>query len=465
MNDRRILNISDLLERQVNLPSLLDEIPVGIAVIDGDGMLKTVNRAWQTLTGADMNSMLGIKCLHGLRCDFCLKGCPVLNGEKSFPPISHDADIIDRSRTKIPIRLTLAPIFTKHDDFAGYIETIQDMRQVSELSSSASKAYSFGGLVGASTQMDKVFSMIPSIARTDSSVLITGETGTGKDMLAEAIHNASERAAGPFVKINSGALPETLLESELFGHVKGAFTGAAENRPGRIRLANNGTLFLTEIGDLPLSLQVKLLSFLDDRVIYPVGGSKGFNADVRIIVATHRDLKAMVKNGTFRSDLLFRLNVVRMHLPPLRERGEDTVLLKKHFLKDYCSRFSKKISGFSAQTSRILSEYQYPGNVRELRNIVEYAVNFCDGDIIRPEHLPAYLVEPIATAPVTDIIDSSSTPQPGRTAYTGNWRDAERSIIMDALIKCGGRKGDAAEMLGWSRSTLWRKMKKHFIEE
>jgi PAS domain S-box-containing protein len=353
VKDKRITKISDLLERQVNLPSLLDEIPVGIAVIDADGMLKTVNRAWQTLTGADMHSMLGVKCIHGLRSDFCLKDCPVMNREKSFTPISREADIIDRSRAKIPIRLTLAPFFTKDDEFAGYIETIQDMRQVSELTGIASKAYSFSGLVGASTSMDKVFNMIPSIARTDSSVLITGETGTGKDMLAEAIHNASERAGSPFIKINSGALPETLLESELFGHVKGAFTGADENRPGRIRLANNGTLFLTEIGDLPLSLQVKLLSFLDDRVIYPVGGSKGFNADVRIIVATHRDLRAMVKNGTFRSDLLFRLNVVRMHLPPLRERGEDRILLKEHFLKEYCSRFNKKITKFSKLSKRV----------------------------------------------------------------------------------------------------------------
>lgn len=465
VKDKRVLKISDLLERQVNLPSLLDEIPVGIAVIDGDGTLKTVNRAWQTLTGADMNSMLGVNCMHGLRCDFCFKGCPVVSGEKSFHPISREADIIDRSRIKIPIRLTLAPIYTKHDEFAGYIETIQDMRQVSELSISASKAYSFGGLIGASPQMDKVFSMIPSIARTDSSVLITGETGTGKDMLAEAIHNASERAAGPFVKINSGALPETLLESELFGHVKGSFTGANENRPGRIRLANNGTLFLTEIGDLPLALQVKLLSFLDDRVIYPVGGTKGFNADVRIIVATHRDLQGMVRNGTFRSDLLFRLNVVRLHLPPLRERGEDIVLLKKHFLKEYCTRFNKKISGFSKQTSRILGEYHYPGNVRELRNIVEYAVNFCEGDMIRPEHLPAYLVEPVVPQPSTSERDSSPSTQLGRTAYSGSWDDTERSMIMDALVKCGGRKGEAADMLGWSRSTLWRKMKKHSIKE
>lgn len=464
MRDKRITNISDLLERQVNLPSLLDEIPVGIAVIDADGLLKTVNRAWQTLTGADMHSMLGVRCLHGLRCDFCLKGCPVLNGEKSFPPIAHEADIIDRSRAKIPIRLTVAPIVTKHDEFAGYIETIQDMRQVSELTSVASRAYSFGGLVGASTSMDKVFSMIPSIARTDSSVLITGETGTGKDMLAEAIHNASERAGGPFIKINSGALPETLLESELFGHVKGAFTGADENRPGRIRLANNGTLFLTEIGDLPLSLQVKLLSFLDDRVIYPVGGSKGFNADVRIIVATHRDLRSMVKNGTFRSDLLFRLNVVRLHLPPLRERGEDIVLLKKHFLKEYCSRFNKKISGFSKQVSRILGEYPYPGNVRELRNIVEYAVNFCDSETISPEHLPAYLVEPIVTQTQIEQTDTSPKAQLARTAYSGSWDETERSMIMDALIKCGGRKGEAADLLGWSRSTLWRKMNKHLIK-
>jgi PAS domain S-box-containing protein len=456
--------INGLMEQEFLLPDLLNKVPVGVAVLDIEGRVRLVNRAWQTLTGADPDAMQGLKCYLGLRCDYCFKGCPVMADKADFQTVSVDADIIDRTRTKIPIRLNLSPIVNSDKIISGYVETIQDIRQVAELSISASKAYSLGGMIGTSPEIVKVFNMVPSIAGTDSSVLITGETGTGKDVLAEAIHNASDRAGAPFIKVNCGALPETLLESELFGHVKGAFTGANEDRPGRIKLAHNGSFFLTEIGDLPLSLQVKLLSFLDDKIVYPLGSTRGFNADVRVIVATHRDLKKMVQEKTFRSDLLFRLNVVHLHLPPLRERGEDILLLKNHFLMNYCSRFNKKISGFSRNAAKILSAYHYPGNVRELRNIVEYAVNFCDRDVIRSSHLPAYLTEQDIMRSVAEI------PQPEReraapAEYRSpeSWGEAEKQLIMGALVKCAGRKGEAADLLGWSRSTLWRKMNKHSI--
>ncbi len=457
--------VSGLLGQQFLLPDLLNEVPIGIAVLDTEGKIEIVNRTWQTITGADPDAMIGLKCSMGLRCDYCFKGCPVMADKADFQTVSVDADIIDRTRTKVPIRLTVAPIVNKHNEISGFVETIQDIRQVAELSSSASKAYSLGGLIGTSPQMVKIFSMIPSIASTDSSVLITGETGTGKDVLAEAIHNASDRAGAPFIKVNCGALPETLLESELFGHVKGAFTGANENRPGRIKLAHNGSFFLTEIGDLPLPLQVKLLSFLDDKVIHPLGSSRGFNADVRVIVATHRNLKQMVQDKTFRADLLFRLNVVHLHLSPLRERGDDILLLKNHFLKEYCTKFNKKIKGFTRKAAKVLSAYRYPGNVRELRNIVEYAVNFCDRETIDSNHLPAYLTEQSILRPVTESAGNSQDRTSAAVEYSPakNWDDAEKQMIMDTLIKCGGRKGEAAKMLGWSRSTFWRKLKKHSI--
>lgn len=461
---KQAYTISGLLGRQFYLADLMDEIPIGISVLDTAGRIQVVNRAWQTITGAAPESMKGLKCVLGLRCDYCFKGCPVMADKADFEAVSVDANIIDRTRTKIPIRLTIAPLFNSDGEISGFVETIQDIRQVAELSSSASKAYSLGGLIGTSPQMVKVFSMIPSIAATDSSVLITGETGTGKDVLAEAIHNASDRAGGPFIKVNCGALPETLLESELFGHVKGAFTGAHENRPGRIRLAHNGSFFLTEIGDLPLPLQVKLLSFLDDKVIHPLGGSRGFNADVRVIVATHRDLKKMVQDRTFRADLLFRLNVVHLHLPPLRERGEDILLLKHHFLMEYCAKFNKKIKGFTQKAAGILSGYHYPGNVRELRNIVEYAANFCDRDIIGTGHLPAYLTEQEQLRPSAETTESAGVKiSPTRYGQAASWDDAEKEMIMDTLVRCGGRRGDAAKELGWSRSTFWRKLKKHSI--
>jgi transcriptional regulator with PAS, ATPase and Fis domain len=319
--------------------------------------------------------------------------------------------------------------------------------------------------------MTRLFKTVPLVAQNDSAVLITGETGTGKDMLAEAIHQASNRAKGPFVKINCGALPETLLESELFGHQKGAFTGAVENKPGRFRLAHNGTLYLTEVGDLPLALPVKLLPFLDDKVVYPLGSTKGFQANVRVITATHRNLELMVKERAFREDLMFRLNVVRLHLPPLRDRGDDIRLILDHFLNIFASRFRKDIKNLSKKALQILLDYSFPGNVRELRNVVEYAVNICPKGQIQPMHLPAYLMDaksqsaplPFGEAepsewsapPITSNIEKSDHK---------TWASMERDIIMEALVKAGGRRNKAAAILGWGRSTLWRKMKQYRID-
>lgn len=458
--------ITGLTFEQLSLAPFLDEVPVGLAVLDGNGRVLLVNRAYKTLVGFGTEDVRGLPCLHALRCRFCMQGCRVLKGIREFEPVTRETDIINTDRQRIPVRLTVAPIHDAEGNPSGYLETVQDMRQITELSSQASRAYSLGGLVGNSPEMEKIFQMLPGIARTDSSVLITGETGTGKDVLAEVIHQNSDRANGPFVKVNCGALPETLLESELFGHTKGAFTGAVEDKPGRFRMAHGGTLFLTEIGDLPIPLQVKLLSFLDDKVIYPLGSTSGFHADVRVICATHRNLREMVREKRFREDLLFRLNVVRFHLPPLRERGEDIGLLVNHFLSTFNERFHKDIRGFSDRAKRRLALYRFPGNVRELRNIIEYAVNFCREHEIRLSHLPEYLADVEAEtaigAPAEAERESSGLPA-GDTPAT--WEGLEKRMIMDALFRAGGRKGRAAEILGWGRSTLWRKMKTHGLSE
>jgi two-component system response regulator AtoC len=313
--------------------------------------------------------------------------------------------------------------------------------------------------------METLFAILPVIAQSDASVLITGETGTGKDMLAEAVHQNSERAKGPFVKINCGALPETLLESELFGHTKGAFTGAVENKQGRFRLAHNGTLYLTEIGDLPLPLQVKLLTFLDDKVVYPLGSNKGFLADVRVIAATHRDLEQMVQEGRFRQDLFFRLNVLRVHIPAVREREGDVRLLLDYFLNSFAQKLDRAISGFSPRALKVLMGYSYPGNVRELRNIIEYAVNVCKEAKVLPRHLPAYLFE----SQKMPVEAPRKGPDPGFSVFplsgdTASWPATEKRLILDALIKSKGSRSRAADLLGWARSTLWRKMKQHGID-
>jgi len=364
--------------------------------------------------------------------------------------------------------LTVAQIVDEDGTPLGFIESVEDLRSQEASSEDSIESFLTGKLVGVSQEMRKIFKIIPVIAQTDSSVLITGQTGTGKDVVAEAIHHASSRAKGPFIKINCGALPEALLESELFGHQKGAFTGAIENKPGRFRLAHNGSVYLTEIGDLPLNLQVKLLSFLDDKFVYPLGSTKGHHVDVRVIAATHRDLEKMVRDGRFREDLLFRLNVIRLHLPPLVQRGEDLKMLKDHFLQTYNSRFDKKIKCFSEEARRILQSYRFPGNVRELRNIVEYAVNVCEASQIQREHLPAYLWENAPENDETGLVHngSGSVQFPKKSEPRDmSWLDAERQMIMDAMVKAQGRRRAAAKLLGCCRSTLWRKMKRHGIVE
>lgn len=458
--------IKGLFDSPVELPCLIDELSVGVIVMDLDRRVLLLNSALEVLSGLSRDDAWGVPCRHVLRTNICGQNCPLVRAEQSNAPVTVEANIIGREHQKVPVRLTAAPLYDVKGNIVGFLETVEDIRPSQGLDDSIQRTDSLSQLIGRSAKMRELFRLIPVVAQTDSSLLITGETGTGKDVLAEAIHKASDRAKGAFIKINCGALPETLLESELFGHKKGAFTGAVNDKLGRLRVAHNGTLYLTEIGDLPVPLQVKLLTFLDDKIVYPLGSTDGFQADVRVIAATHRNLEKMVKEGLFRKDLLFRLNVVRFHLPPLRERGEDIGLLLDHFLKIYGTRFQKQIKGFSQQVRHLLLNYGYPGNVRELRNIAEYATSICQAEMIGMEHLPAYLLEEATTSGSDEEGVESRVPSPAigeaRAQTRGmNWADIERQFIVDALVKVNGRRSKAAELLGWGRTTLWRKMKQY----
>ena len=452
----------------IPLQQLIDKIPAGIVILDKSRRVVQMNRALEAITGFSATDAKGLPCHHVLRSSLCVKNCPIHKRKAAFEPVSIETDLIDRSRELIPINVNAAPLKDDNGDVAFYIETIEDLRAIRVLDEKVSHAFSFASIVGRSAAMEKIFQILPVLAQSDSAVLITGETGTGKDLVAEALHQASNRSKAPFVKVNCGALPENLLESELFGHQKGAFTGATDSKPGRFRLAHNGTLYLTEIGDLPLTLQVKLLTFLDDQVIYPLGSTTGFQANVRVMAGTHRNLEQMVKEGKFRSDLLFRLNVVRLQLPPLRTREGDLHLLLDHFIHKLNSRFQKKINGLSKGAMKFLNQYQFPGNVRELHNIIEYAANICDTRYIEPEHLPAYILEQedtliderVSPKSVQEEIVIKSTPASLSSQHT-NWAGMEKELIMNTLLECSGRKNEAAEKLGWGRSTLWRKMKKY----
>jgi two-component system response regulator AtoC len=314
--------IRGLFNAPLSFSSLLDEIPHGILILDPERRAVVMNRALQGLTGFFHTPVRRLPCAHILRSDVCILRCPALNMTPHSSEVCREGNLINRNRQKIPVRITLSPLKTEDGRTAGFMETVEDLSLLREMGDQHAQESRIEGLIGQSPEMKRILNMVPAVAQTDSSVLITGETGTGKDLVAEALHRASSRAKGPFIKVNCGALPETLLESELFGHKKGAFTGAVDNKPGRFKLAHNGTLFLTEIGDLPLNLQVKLLTFLDDRMIHPLGSSTGFQADVRVIAATHRDLEAMVREDRFRRDLLYRLNVVRLELPPSESAGK-----------------------------------------------------------------------------------------------------------------------------------------------
>lgn len=462
------VRVDGLFGASVSFSAILSSIPLGIAVVDTGGYLVCLNQSLEGLTGFESREVAGIPCAYVLRSNVCVENCPV----RSRMPISEslviEGDLINRDRQKIPVRISFSPIVDLKGKAVGFLESVQDIRVLKRVDGRSGPPLGFGQLIGRSPQMERIYQVLPVIAQSDSSVLITGETGSGKDFVAELIHQASPRVKDPFIKVNCGALPETLLESELFGHQKGAFTGAIENKPGRFRLAHNGTLYLTEIGDLPLALQVKLLTFLDDRVVHPLGSTRGFQVDVRVIAATHRNLEQMVREGRFREDLLYRLNVVRIRLPALRERGDDVQLLLNRFLQDYAAKLKKPIRGFSGKALRILLDYSYPGNVRELRNIVEYGLTICQEELIQPRHLPAYLSDPRAREPVMAEVlpheDASVLPMGAGEDASLDWTALERKMILDALVKAKGRRGKAAAILGWGRSTLWRKMKQYGMD-
>jgi PAS domain S-box-containing protein len=451
----------------ISYQQLIKRIPQSLVILDSTFRVVFLNQAMEVLTGYRQEEVVGLPCRFIIRSSLCGLKCPLKSMDKHSEPVVLEGDILNKQRQKVPVRLTCFPLLDVQGNHVGWQECYDDLRTDRDAAEKEARAFGLGPLVGNSPAMEKVFSLSSAIAGTDSSVLITGETGTGKDVLAEVIHQKSSRHKGPFVKVNCGALPETLLESELFGHQKGAFTGATENKPGRIKLAHNGTLFLTEIGDLPQLLQVKLLSFLDDQVIYPLGSTKGVQVNVRIIAATNQDLKTMVREGRFREDLYYRLQVVQIQLPALREREADVLILMEYFLRKYRQAFQKNVHGLTKDCQELILAYPFPGNVRELKNVIEFAVNICEGKEIAARHLPGYLQE--AAAGQQDFSEGVNKNLVEKTkvlsgSHLETWAGTEREMIRQALLATRGKKQKAAEQLGWARSTLWRKMKQYGLE-
>ena len=429
---------------------ILDSVADGVFTVDRNWKITSFNRAAEKITGWSRDDALGKSCSEVFHSSICGQNCAIAESLYSGRQISNRSiKIVNRQGKEVPVSISAAPLADHEGNIIGGVETFRDLTAITSLRQQLTKQYSFEQIVSRADSMQRLFKILPEIARSPSTVLITGESGTGKELVARAIYSASLRRDKPFVAVNCGALPETLLESELFGYKAGAFTDAKKDRAGRFAAAEGGTLFLDEIGDIPPSIQVKLLRVLQEKVYEPLGSNKPVRADVRIIAATNRDLKEMVKSGDFREDLYYRLNVVNINLPPLRERKEDIPLLVDHFIKKFSAEQGKDIVGIDPAALNQLMHYDYPGNIRELENIIEFSFILCEGGYIRAEHFPEMFRKELAG-------DS-----PAATGRAMSLEEIEREAILRALERNEWRKMATCRELGISKDTLRRKIAKY----
>ncbi len=445
--------IQDLVDRlhyqEQSLKNILDSIDIGIFTVNRGGLITFFNTAAEKISGYNRRHVLGQPChivFEGEKVkDVCLLKDAIDQGAAHE---SHKGRMIDKDGVAVPIRANYAALRNDKDIIVGGLATFHDLTLVHQLDQVIRDRYTCSDMIGKSPAIQKVFDMIPVVARSDANVLIEGATGTGKDLLAKVIHSASHRRDKPMVKINCAAIPETLIESEIFGYAKGAFTGAERDKPGRFEEADGGTLFLDEIGDLPLSVQAKLLRVLEDKEFYPLGSRKIKRVDVRILSATNRGLEQLIRGRQFREDLFYRLNVVRIELPPLRERRGDLPLMIRHFLRKLSAARGLPLPVISQPAMQVLLNYSYPGNIRELENILEHALIICQKGPIGTDHLPEYVRQKRPGGQLQPIGPGKELPKEARR-------------ILQCLQSNDGHRGRTAQELGMNRSTLWRKIRRY----
>ncbi len=433
--------------------AILDSISDGVFTVDKDWRITSFNRAAEEITGTKRRDAMGKPCSEVFRASMCETDCALRQTWKTGKPvINRSAFIVNAAGSRIPISVSTAILRDSRGRVIGGAETFRDLSLVEELRREIEGRFQMGDLVSRSAAMRKIFDILPQVAASDSTVLIQGETGTGKELLARAIHDMSRRKKKPFVAVNCGALPDSLLESELFGYKKGAFTGADRDKPGRFALAEGGTMLLDEIGEVSQALQTRFLRVLEEKTYEPLGGTQMLRADVRVIAATNRDLAAALEKGEFRQDLFYRINVIRIELPPLRKRKEDIPLLVEHFIARFNRLQLRSVKGISGEAMEFLMAHDYPGNVRELENIIEHAFILCGKDMIEPRHLPEGFVArmPGEASPGVDL--SSAV------------RAVEARAITAALKRNNNNRLAAARELGLHKSTLFRKVKSLGIE-
>jgi len=426
---------------------VLDSISEGVFTVDMDWRITSFNRAAEEITGIQRKKAIGQHCRDVLRADVCESGCTLAATIQTGQPIMNKVvHIIDAQGKKRAVAISTALLKDTNGKIIGGVETFRDMSMIEELRKEIERRYSCEDIISQNNQMQNLFAILPNIAESNTTVLIEGQSGTGKELFARAIHNLSFRKDKPFIAVNCGALPDTLLESELFGYKAGAFTDAKKDKPGRFALAQGGTIFLDEIGDVSSAVQVRLLRVLQEKTYEPLGGVSSVKADVRIITATNKKLDQLVQQGKFRDDLYYRVNVMKLELPPLRDRKEDIPLLVDDFISRFNSLHNKNICCVTNEVTAALLAYDFPGNVRELENIIEHCFVLCEGEIIEAKHLPAS-VRPALKA------DKSEDSEPATI------KQMEIILITQALRRNEGNKTAAAKQLGIDKSTLFRKMK------
>ncbi|UCH08192.1 MAG: sigma 54-interacting transcriptional regulator [Deltaproteobacteria bacterium] len=443
--------MSSPIENQTQI--ILDSIADGVFTVDSDWKITSFNRAAERITGIPKHETIGRHCWEVFAASVCEKQCSLRRTmETGQPIVNQPIYIVNSEGNRIPVSISTALMKDEHGHVIGGVETFRDLSVVEELRKELSARHSFLDIISKSKEMQRLFRILEQVSESDTTVLLEGETGTGKELFAKAIHSLSNRERGPFVAINCGSLPDTLLESELFGYKAGAFTDAKKDKPGRLALAEGGTIFLDEIGDISPALQVRLLRVLQDRVYEPLGSTKSEKANVRIVAAANKRLEDLVREGAFREDLYYRINVVKLVLPPLRSRKEDIPLLIDHFVRKFNRLSGKEIQGLSPEVLPVLMSHDFPGNIRELENIIEYATVVCKDSWIGIEHLPDYLRRE-GIGPKKSVSED-----PGTQGLT--WNDMEKAYLYEILRKNNWNRAATAAQMGVHTTTLWRKIKR-----
>lgn len=430
------------LESREFLEVVLRSIADGVFAVDRDLKIIYFNRAAERITGWDREEAIGRPYEEVFRVDSS-DGLDPLKAtlDRGDVTIDFEEDILTRAGQRVTVSISASLLLDESCNFLGAVQTFRDISHVKELLKEQAGRYTDQDIVSKNKRMREIMDILPDIAASDSTVLIRGESGTGKGLVARAIHNSGDRRDKPFVKVNCGALPETLLESELFGYVKGAFTGATRDREGRFAAADTGSVFIDEVGDVSPGVQVKLLRVLQEREFEPLGSNKTLTTNARVIAATNRNLEKMVRAGTFREDLFYRLNVIPLEIPPLRLRPDDVPLLVGHFVEKFNRKTGRRVRSLSREAMRLVMDHSFPGNVRELENIIEHAFVLAKGTVIDVSALPQSLKEP-----------RKATRRPGP-------RNEEHRQILSVLAEHGGNQVKAARSLGIHRVTLWRKLR------